>query len=87
MVRSVIVALALSSPVLGTVFFEDRFSDGMSKWKESKWKEEMGHFQLTSGDWFGNEDEAKGIATTDDMKHHAISAKMDSTASTVNIYL
>jgi hypothetical protein len=82
--RSVIVALALfSSPVLGTVFFEDRFSKGMDNWKLSNWKEnDMGTWTHTSGDWFANEEEAKGIATTDDLKHHAISAKMNSPAST-----
>lgn len=85
MVRSVIVALALlAPPAFGTVFFEDRFSKGMENWELSKWKgeNEMGTWTHTSGDWFANEQEAKGIATTDDMKHHAISAKMDSVAST-----
>jgi hypothetical protein len=42
----------------------------------------MGEWKHTAGDWFGDEAEAKGIATTSDLKHHAISAKLDSPAST-----
>ena len=42
----------------------------------------MGEWKHTAGEWFGNEAEAKGIATTSDVKHHAISAKLTSPAST-----
>jgi len=81
--RSILLALALLPAAQATVFFEDRFADGMSKWVASDWKKgDMGKWTHTSGQWFGDEAEAKGIATTDDVKHHAISAKMASPAST-----
>ncbi len=73
----------LASSASSTVFFEDRFDKGMGKWVVSDWKSgDMGTWTHTAGQWFGNEAEAKGIATTNDVKHHAISAKMDSAAST-----
>jgi calreticulin len=78
-----VVALALLASVNATVFFEDRFTNGMEKWKSSNWKpDEMGTWTHTSGEWFGDEEECKGMATTDDMKHHAISAQLDTPAST-----
>jgi len=43
----------------------------------------MGTWTHTSGAWYSNEAESKGIATTSEFKHHAISAKMDSAASTI----
>merc|ERR1711991_730091 len=53
------------------------------KWTVSDWKTgDMGTWTYTAGEWFGDEATAKGIATTDDVKHHAISAKLDSPAST-----
>jgi len=79
---SVIVALALGLSN-ANVFFEDRFDSGMDNWVKSDWKSgDMGTWTHGPGEWFGNEDLAKGIITTDDLKHHAISAKMSSTAST-----
>ena len=51
----------------------------------SEWKgDEAGTWSHTAGEWFseGMEAEATGIATTDDMRHHTISAKMDKAAST-----
>jgi calreticulin len=85
MLKAVVLALALfSSSVTSTVYFEDRFSDGMSNWVPSDWKKgDMGKWSHTAGEWFSNEAEAKGIATSDDVKHHAISAKMTSSATTV----
>jgi len=84
--RSAVLALALlASSVSATVFFEERFGDAAweKRWTLSDWKTgDMGKWSWTSGDWFSNEAEAKGIATTDDLKHHAISAKMPKAAST-----
>lgn len=75
----------LASSASSTVFFEDRFAKGFDKWVVSDWKTgDMGKWTHTAGQWFGNEAEAKGIATTDDVKHHAISAKLDSAASTAS---
>ena len=82
--RPVVLALAASlATASATVFFEDRFATGMDKWVSSDWKTgDMGKWEWGAGEWFGDEAEAKGIITTDDLKHHAISAKMDSSAST-----
>mmetsp|Transcript_32514 Transcript_32514/g.64879 ORF Transcript_32514/g.64879 Transcript_32514/m.64879 type:complete len:398 (+) Transcript_32514:65-1258(+) len=84
--RSVILALAaLATMASATVFFEDKFETGMDAWTLSNWKEgDMGEWKHTAGEWFGNEAEAKGIATTSDVKHHAISAKLTSPASTTS---
>ena len=82
--RTIAVALAmLFTGASSTVFFEDRFDENMDKWTVSEWKTgDMGTWTYTAGEWFGDEATAKGIATTDDVKHHAISAKLDSPAST-----
>ena len=82
--RTVLLALAmLFTGASSTVFFEDRFDANMDKWTVSNWKAgDMGTWTYTSGEWFGDEATAKGIATTDDLKHHAISAKLDKPAST-----
>jgi len=80
------VALALAASAHAKVFFEEKFEKFDTKtWVASEWKSgDMGTWTHTSGDWFTNEAEAKGIATTDDLKHHAISAKMSSAASTTD---
>jgi len=83
--KDVLALALLASPAAATVFFEDRFTDGMSAWVTSDWKpNDMGTWTHGSGAWFANEAEAKGIITTDDLKHHAISAKMASAASTTS---
>ena len=83
--RTVLLALAmLFTGASSTVFFEDRFDANMDKWTVSNWKAgDMGTWTYTSGEWFGDEATAKGIATTDDAMHHAISAKLDKPASTM----
>ncbi len=87
MARSIVGVLAFASSAAATVFFEDRFSTGMDKWVLSDWKSgEMGKWAHSSGEWFGDEAEAKGIVTSNEFKHHAISAKMDSAASTAVRY-
>jgi len=85
MVRSFALAAALTAQASAKVFFEDNFDAGISdKWVTSNWKgESMGEWKWTAGEWFGDEDKAKGMMVTEDMRFHAISAKMDSAASTV----
>ncbi|KAK3138317.1 hypothetical protein QOZ80_5AG0367270 [Eleusine coracana subsp. coracana] len=74
-------ALVLSSLLLlasGEVFFEERFDDGWdSRWVKSNWKRsegKAGTFRHTAGTYSGDPDD-KGIQTTTDAKHFAISAK------------
>jgi len=85
MAARIVVALALASTATSTVYFEEKFADASweNRWVKSEWKSgEMGEWTYGPGEWFSNEAEAMGIATTDDVKFHAISAKMDSSAST-----
>jgi len=63
------------------VFFEETFSgaDWESRWVTSTWKGgngPAGKWAHTSGEWFSDEAEAKGIATTGDFHYHSISAKL-----------
>ncbi|OEL21175.1 Calreticulin-3, partial [Dichanthelium oligosanthes] len=73
--------LVLSSLLLlasGEVIFEERFEDGWeSRWVESDWKRsegKAGRFKHTAGRYSGDHDD-KGIQTTIDARHFAISAK------------
>uniref|UniRef100_A0A2P2LI59 Calreticulin n=1 Tax=Rhizophora mucronata TaxID=61149 RepID=A0A2P2LI59_RHIMU len=61
------------------IFFEERFDDGwQGRWVRSDWKRsegKAGSFKHTAGRWSGDPDD-KGIQTTTDAKHFAISAKI-----------
>ncbi|KAF0925326.1 hypothetical protein E2562_016018 [Oryza meyeriana var. granulata] len=74
-------AVVLASLLLfasGEVFFEERFDDEWgSRWVKSDWKRsegKAGTFKHTAGSYSGDTDD-KGIQTTMDAKHFAISAK------------
>merc|ERR550537_2131150 len=76
-VLGVVAALAA-----GEILFEETFSgdDWESRWVTSTWKGgngPAGKWKATSGEWFSNEAEAKGIATTKDFHYHCTSAKLD----------
>jgi len=64
--------------ILSEVYFYENFNgDWRSKWVDStEWKEEsdMGKFELTSGQWTGDENH-KGIQTKEDLKFYGISSK------------
>ncbi|CAN1262134.1 CRT3 [Linum perenne] len=61
------------------IIFEERFDEGwQSRWVKSDWKRsegKAGTFKHTAGKWHGDPDD-KGIQTTTDAKHFAISAKI-----------
>ncbi|CAN0859802.1 CRT3 [Linum grandiflorum] len=61
------------------IIFEERFDDGwQSRWVRSDWKRsegKAGTFKHTAGKWHGDPDD-KGIQTTTDARHFAISAKI-----------
>uniref|UniRef100_A0A0D6R337 Calreticulin n=1 Tax=Araucaria cunninghamii TaxID=56994 RepID=A0A0D6R337_ARACU len=63
----------------GEVIFEERFDDGWeSRWVKSDWKRgegKAGSFKHSAGKWAGDPDD-KGIQTTTDARHFAISAKI-----------
>jgi calreticulin len=68
-----------ASVATAEVFFEDTFEKfDTAKWITSGWKSgEMGDFLHTAGEWYADAEAGKGIQTSTDMKHHAISAKLD----------
>merc|ERR1711871_625222 len=58
------------------VYFEEDFSgDWESRWIQSKAKDDLGAMKVTSGKFFGDEEAAKGLQTSQDAKFYAISAK------------
>jgi len=72
--------LALVMAASATTFFKETFDDSYTKrWVQSNWKKSdgtAGEWKHTAGDWYGNEDEDKGIMTSPDARFYAISSKM-----------
>jgi len=66
-----------------TVWFEENFdtADWEKRWVPSEWKSDMGQWKWTHGEWFVDEAVNKGIQTTNDMRHHAISAQLPASFS------
>ncbi|KAM1526439.1 hypothetical protein ACFX10_010759 [Malus domestica] len=65
---------------LSEIIFEERFDDDgwRSRWVKSDWKSsegKAGSFKHTAGKWAGDHDD-RGIQTSNDAKHFAISAKI-----------
>merc|ERR1719379_1057314 len=76
------VMASLFALALGEVYFEEDFSKGLDAWTPGAPSgKEMGKFVSTSGKWFVDEEVNKGMATSEDMRFHSISAKLDKTAS------
>jgi len=76
----------LISAVSAEIYFEEGFNgDWESRWTAGTPSDgkEMGKWEVTPGKWFVDEEVNKGLATTEDMRFHAISAKMDKPSSTV----
>merc|ERR1712178_43396 len=74
-----ITVLALSCTALATaeVYLEEDFSgDWESRWVPSKAKSDLGTLKVSAGKFFGDEEAAKGLQTSQDAKFYAISAKM-----------
>jgi len=68
-----IVCVAVAS---AEVYFEEDFSgDWESRWIQSKAKDDLGAMKVSSGKYFGDEEAAKGLQTSQDAKFYAISAK------------
>jgi len=69
----------LLSSAAAEVFYEETFDSGLDKWVTSTWKGgngPAGTWDYTSGAWFGDEQEAKGMATTKDFHYHCASSKL-----------
>merc|ERR1712086_143157 len=76
MSRSLLVVCAIACVALATaeVYFEEDFSgDWESRWIQSKAKEDLGAMKVTSGKYFGDEEAAKGMQTSQDAKFYAMS--------------
>merc|ERR1719238_38954 len=68
-----IVCVAVAS---AEVYFEEDFSgDWESRWIQSKAKDDLGTMKVSSGKYFGDEEAAKGMQSSQDAKFYAISAK------------
>merc|ERR1719379_532398 len=71
-----LVAIACIGFATAEVYFEEDFSgDWESRWIQSKAKDDLGEMKVTSGKYFGDEEAAKGLQTSQDAKFYAISAK------------
>ncbi|KAK3024795.1 hypothetical protein RJ639_044105, partial [Escallonia herrerae] len=74
-----LLLLSLVGSSLAEIIFEERFEDGWQRrWVRSDWKRsegKAGSFKHTAGKWSGDPDD-KGIQTSNDAKHFAISAKI-----------
>ncbi|CAK9180626.1 unnamed protein product [Ilex paraguariensis] len=74
-----VLFLSLITSSFSEIIFEERFEDGwQSRWVKSDWKKsegKAGSFKHTAGQWAGDPDD-KGIQTSADAKHFAISAKI-----------
>jgi calreticulin len=66
----------------GKIYFSETFGDGWeSRWTVSKWKESegtAGKWVSSSGKWFSDAAEDKGIQTSEDSKFFGIASKFDS---------
>lgn len=75
----VLVFLSICTLSFSEIIFEERFDDGwQSRWVKSDWKKnegKAGSFKHTAGSWSGDPDD-KGIQTSVDARHTAISAKI-----------
>lgn len=75
-------ALALVSSAYALPAFKETFDDESwtKRWTKSTWKTESGEageFTLTSGKWYGDEAEAKGVQTGPDARFFAYYADID----------
>jgi calreticulin len=78
--RLLLVGLLVVQFVVGTIYFEDRFTDDQfeDRWVDSTWKgADRGKWIQTAGKFFGHENESKGIQTSQDARFYAISSKFD----------
>jgi len=74
----VLAAFAVSCIAFATaeVYLEEDFSgDWESRWVQSGAKSDLGTFKVSSGKYFGDEEAAKGLQTSQDAKFYAMSTK------------
>merc|ERR1712196_242049 len=73
---SIIALAALVALAAAEVYLEEDLSgDWESRWTQSTAKSDLGVMKVSSGKYFGDEEAAKGLQTSQDAKFYAISAK------------
>merc|ERR1712196_450118 len=73
---SIIALAALVALATAEVYFEEDFSgDWESRWVQSKAKDGLGAMKVSAGKFYGDEEAAKGLQTSQDAKFYAISTK------------
>jgi len=80
-----LLAFALFASASAEVYFEESFNAGWrERWVDGKPAgKEVGSWEVTPGKWFVDEEVNAGLATTEDMRFHGISAKMPKASSSV----
>merc|ERR1712196_634937 len=74
---SIIALAALVALAAAEVYLEEDLSgDWESRWVQSKAKDGLGAMKVSAGKFYGDEEAAKGLQTSQDAKFYAISAKM-----------
>ncbi|KAL0088030.1 Calnexin [Phycomyces blakesleeanus] len=80
--KSIIVfasALVLATTVSAEVFLYETFSDKegwQKRWAPSTYREDLGIFKVSPGQWFTDKDEKAGLQTTEDYRFYAVSTPM-----------
>lgn len=79
MMKSAVVLCLVLAVAFGTVYFQETFDEG---W-EDRWvvpdtlsNGKGGEWDITTSDWYGDESRDEGLATTQDARFYAISAKL-----------
>ena len=81
MVRGLVLASSLWALVAAEVYFDETFGEGWKdRWVVSDWKKDEGtngKWGWSHGDFYGDNQEDKGLTTKQDARHYGISAKFD----------
>jgi len=81
MFRSVLFCLfPFVSLVIGEVFFKDDLTDGdwESRWVQSTQKDDYGKWKLTAGKFYNDEEQDKGLQTSQDARFYAVASSFQS---------
>eukprot|EP01065_Artemidia_motanka_P048356 TRINITY_DN7767_c0_g1_i1.p2 TRINITY_DN7767_c0_g1~~TRINITY_DN7767_c0_g1_i1.p2 ORF type:complete len:410 (+),score=209.39 TRINITY_DN7767_c0_g1_i1:92-1231(+) len=71
--------LALASSAAAEVFFKETFDAGYaSRWQQSGKKDDLGAFEHSAGEWYGDAEASKGLRTSQDARFYATSAPIPS---------
>jgi len=70
--------LCLVAAARATIYFDEDFNNGRSRWVESTHKgSDAGSFSLSAGEYFGDAELDTGLRTNDNAKFYQISAALD----------